>query len=280
MAGTKAGRLRQHHAYSLARQTLKGWRSEHAARQKDKAKSRRRSAEGLVICPTEPEAVLGRDKCKVFRPLYNSQIMQDPDSPFVLGYGVYPRVTDSGLLPPMLERTARLTGQKLNRVTTDGIYARLKDVRYCKDNGVELYAPVGAQAKGQKRKRHGPAKAGKGGAKKEEKYGKEKFAWQQEPRGYRCPQGHLLQLGRVKRKAREEEEVEVEEYRCDKEHCLSCPQASRCTSRPHKGRTVDRMVGQELLDEGGQDRLCRTEGAAIQREEKGNPFDSRKYKAG
>jgi hypothetical protein len=164
MAGTAGGRLRQHKAYLRAQQTLKRWQSEHDHKQKDKAKSRRRSAEDLVICPTEPEAVLGRDKCKVFRPLYNSQVMQ---------------VTDSGLLPPMLLRTEQLTGRKLAKVTTDGIYARLKDVRYCKDHGVQLYAPVGSAGKGssKKRQRPGKAKAGKGGGKKEKMFGKEEFTW-------------------------------------------------------------------------------------------------------
>jgi len=249
MAATAAGRRRQYKAYAKAQSTLLARQAEHEKKQVGKAKSRRRSAEGLVICPTEPEAALGRDKCKVFRPLYNSQVVQDVDSRFVLGYGVYARPTDCGLLPPMLERTQRLTGRKLNKVLADGIYASLKDARYCKDNGVELYAPVGAQAKGQKRKRQGGAKGGKGKGKKEEKFAKEKFVWQEEPRGYRCPQGHLLQLGRMKRKSREGEEVQVEEYRCSKEHCMSCPQAKRCTDRPQTGRTVDRMVGQELLDE-------------------------------
>jgi len=195
MAATAAGRRRQHKAYAKAQSTLLTRQAEHDKKQVGKAKSRRRSAEGLVICPTEPEAALGRDKCKVFGPLYNSQVVQDVDSRFVLGYGVYARPTDCGLLPPMLLRTQRLTGRKLNKVLADGIYASLKDARYCKDNGVELYAPVGAQAKGQKRKRQGGAKGGKGKGKKEEKFAKEKFVWQQEPRGYRCPQGHLLQLG-------------------------------------------------------------------------------------
>jgi transposase len=247
MAKTAAGRRRQHGAYTKAQSALLARQAEHDNKQVGKARSRRRSAEGLVICPTEPEAALGRDKCKVFRPLYNAQVVQDTDSRFVLGYGVYARPTDCGLLPPMLSRAQRLTGRKLNKVLADGIYASLKDARYCKDNGAQLYAPVGAQAKGQRRKRQGGAKGGKG--KKAEKFGKEKFVWQQEPRGYLCPQGHLLQLGRIKHKAREGQEVEVEEYRCDKEHCMSCPQAGSCTSRPQTGRTVDRMVGQELLDE-------------------------------
>jgi transposase len=249
MAKTAAGRRRQHEAYTKAQSALLARQAEHEKKQVGKARSRRRSAEGLVICPSEPEAALGRDKCKVFRPLYNSQVVQDTDSRFVLGYGVYARPTDCGLLPPMLLRVQRLTGRKLNKVLADGIYASLKDARYCKDNGVELYAPVGAQAKGQKRKRQGGAKGGKGKGKKGEKLAKDKFGWQEEPRGYVCPQGHLLQLGRMKRKSREGQEVQVEEYRCDSKHCLSCPQALQCTDRPQTGRTVDRMVGQELLDE-------------------------------
>jgi hypothetical protein len=181
MAKTAAGRRRQHKAYTKAQYALLTRQAGHEKKQVGKAKSRRRSAEGLVICPTEPEAALGRDKCKVFRPLYNSQVVQDTDSRFILGYGVYARPTDSGLLPPMLLRAQQLTGRKLNKVLADGIYASLKDARYCKDNGVELYAPVGAQAKGQRRKRQGGAKGGKGKGKKEEKFAKRSSCGRRNP---------------------------------------------------------------------------------------------------
>src|SRR3954453_17299672 len=96
----------------------------------------------------------------------------------------------------------------------------------------------------QKRQRPGKPQAGKGSA-REKKIGKEEFKWQEQPRGYRCPEGHLLQLGRIKSKAREGEDGEGEEPRGKKERSRRAPGGSRCTSRPHKGRTVDRMVGQE-----------------------------------
>ncbi len=51
-------------------------------------------------------------------------------------------IATSGLLPPMLERTRQLTGRKVTKVRGDGIYASLKDVRYCKENSVALYAPL------------------------------------------------------------------------------------------------------------------------------------------
>jgi hypothetical protein len=242
MAGSPAGRLRQRTRHQAAQKTLKQRMLEHDQRQKGKAKSRRTSAAKLVICPTEPEAVLGRDKHKVFRPLYNLQIMQDADGPFILGYGVFSQANDSGLLPSMVRRTQELTGRKMKKVLADGIYASLKDVRYCKETGVELFAPV-LQGGGAKNR------SGKGNG-KEKQIGKEQFHWEEELQTYRCPEGHLLQGTATKQRERGNDEyVQMQEYRCAKEHCMKCPQASRCTSRPDKGRTVTRMVGQEMLDE-------------------------------
>jgi hypothetical protein len=256
MAPTKSGRRCQRERYHRAQKILKTWLIDHEKKQKGKPIAKRKSADKVVICPMEPEAVLGKDKLKVFRPLYNTQIAQDLDSPFVLSYGVYAQATDSGLLPPMAERTQKLTGQKLKKILSDGIYATLSGVRYCKENGVELYAPVEADSSDKSKAGGGAgeaaaarAKSGRG-KKQEKKFGKEQFHWEEEQRAYRCPEGHLLQLGVIRNREREQGEVVVsEEYRCDKKHCMKCPQAQRCTSRPDRGRTVERMQGQELLDE-------------------------------
>ena len=42
--------------------------------------SKRKKPEKVVVSLSEPEAALGRDKLKVFRPLYNLQLMRDLDS--------------------------------------------------------------------------------------------------------------------------------------------------------------------------------------------------------
>lgn len=250
MARTAAGRLRQRVRYQAAQKTLRQRMAEHQRKQKGKANNRRTSAAKLVICPTEPEAVPGKDKQKVFRPLYNVQIMQDSDSRFILGYAVYSQASDSGLLRPMLRRTEALTGQQVKQVLSDGIYATLADVRYCKENRVVLYAPVepggtATSGRGRLEKRRGGQ-----GQLKGKQIGREEFAWEEELQTYRCPQGHLLQQLGVKQRERSNgEPVQLQEYRCAREHCLKCPRAARCTSSPQRGRTVARMVGQELLDE-------------------------------
>jgi transposase len=255
MARTRAGRQQQRRRCERARQTLKTRLANHDKKQRRQRKVKRRTAEQVKISPCEPEAVLGKDKLKVFRPLYNTQIVQDVDSPFVLGYGVYARVSDAGLLPPMLERTRQLTGRGLEELLVDGIYARLLDVRYCVEHGTQMLAPLPApgQPKRDKSKRKSKSKKSKEKAKaKEVLLGKEAFTWLPQERTYKCPQGHLLQLERrCAEERRDGERVMVEQYRCAADHCQKCPQAGGCTKRPDKGRTIKRLEGQELLDEVG-----------------------------
>jgi Transposase DDE domain len=253
MARSRKGRQRQRRRYEQARQTLRSRLADHERKQRRQRKAKRRPPERVKICPSEPEAVLGKDKCKVFRPLYNTQILQDVDSPFVLGYGVYASVTDAGLLPPLLERAKALTGRELDELLADGIYGRLLDARYCQEHGVQLYAPVAATSSPEQGPDQDPSKDKPKGKDKEKLLGKEAFAWQEQEQTYRCPQGHLLQLERRCREERRDgQEVMVAQYRCAAEHCQACPLASRCTTRPDKGRTVKRMEGQELLDALGQ----------------------------
>jgi transposase len=250
MARSRKGRQRQRRRYEQARQTLGSRLAEHQRKQRRQRKAKRRPPERVKICPSEPEAVLGKDKCKVFRPLYNTQILQDLDSPFVLGYGVYASVTDAGLLPPLLERAEALTGRGLDELLADGIYGRLLDARYCQEHGVQLYAPVAATGSPEQDLAQDQHKDKPKSEDKEKLLGKEAFAWQEQEQTYRCPQGHLLQLERRCREERRDgQQVMVAQYRCAAEHCRACPLASRCTKRPDKGRTVKRMEGQELLDQ-------------------------------
>jgi len=197
---------------------------------------------------------LGRDKQKVFRPLYDTQVVQDTDSPFVLGYGVFAAATDAGLLPPMLARTRELTGRGLEELLCDGVYARLLGARCCREQGVRLYAPLPPPAAPQPGPGGDGAPGPAGGRDGQGRLGKEAFTWLADAHTYRCPQGHLLQLERRCREQRRdgEEQVVVEQYRCQAEHCRGCPLAPRCTTSPERGRTVKRMQGQELLDEVAQ----------------------------
>jgi hypothetical protein len=249
MARSQAGRQRQRQRYEQARQTLRARLADHERKQRRQRKAKRRQAAQVKIAPNEPEAVLGKDKMKVFRPLYNTQILQDVDSPFVLGYGVYATVSDAGLLPPLLERGRQLTGRGLEEVLVDRMYARLLDARYCAEHQVRLYAPLPAPSQ-QQAGLDKDKGAGKGA---EKPLGKEAFRWLEAEHTYQCPQGHLLHLeSRAREGRRDGEQVVVEQYRCAAQHCQGCPLAGRCTKRPDKGRTVKRLEGQELLDAVGE----------------------------
>ena len=62
---------------------------------------------------------MGRDKEKVFRPLYDLQVVQDIESPLVLGYEVFAQATDAGTLMPLRQRRT-ITGIWLKEILPMG----------------------------------------------------------------------------------------------------------------------------------------------------------------
>jgi hypothetical protein len=255
MANTPATRQRQYATYQKAQKRLQELQRHHEKTNSRKAKSKRRPADRVVICPSEPEAALGVDKRKTFRPLYNLQIAYDLDSPFILGYEVFSQATDAGLLPPTLQRVQRLTGRLPKEILADGIYATALDLAWCDQTGVILYAPMGvaatapatvpasaSDAKGQT-----PAVVEKVPTKG--LLGKESFTWLQEKQTYQCPQGHLLDPFRTTTEKRgQEQSLVVYQYRCAAVHCQTCPLASACTRSPKKGRTIKRHEHEGLVE--------------------------------
>jgi len=242
MAGTPRGRREQLRGMRRALQRWHRKNKQHQAKQSQRAKKRRRDSDRVAVCVSEPEAALGRDKHKVFRPLYNVQLFRDLDSPFILGYGTFTAVSDSGLMPVMLQRYERMVGWMPVELLVDGIYANSGlDLAYCEKHGVRLYAPVADAT------RKGAAKGAKKGE-KEKKYGKEKFSYDAERDEYRCPQGEVLKRGRSRtRERRGGEEVANVEYRAPASVCAACPQKERCTN-DRQGRAVNRSEHEALAE--------------------------------
>ena len=85
---------------------------------------------------------MGRDKEKVFRPLYNLQVVQDIESPLVLGYEVFAQATNAGTLMPLRQRAHDLTGIWLKEILADAGYASALDLFDCAQADVQLYAPI------------------------------------------------------------------------------------------------------------------------------------------
>jgi transposase len=239
LATTPGGRREQRHKYQQARQRMQELQARHAKDNTKRAKRQRRPIQRLLVSPTEPEAALGMDKLKTFRPLYNVQLVYDLDSPLILGHQVFAAVTDHNMLVPVVERTQQLTGQPLQQLLGDAIYASVLDLVWCAEQGITLYSPAGTDATATASTNRRPSK----------QLSKSAFTWLPEQQAYRCPEGHLLEYARTSQERRgPTQELTVLQYRCAPEHCQACPQQKACTSKPQQGRTIKRSEHEDLVD--------------------------------
>jgi transposase len=235
MAATSRGRRDQLPRYRRAGDEL----AERWATNQERPKDKRLPAEKVKVSVTDPEAPLGRDKEKVFGPMYTAEFVVDTASLLILSFDIFPQVTDAGTLAPMLDRTREVTGLMLSQISTDALYFSLLDLQECPQRDVILVAPVGENDfTAAKRAESGPPRIGK-----------DRFQWLPDEQTYRCPQGHRLEHeGQERRKRREDHEVVQHRYRCPPEHCRGCPLRDRCVRDPDKGRTVKRLEGEDLIE--------------------------------
>jgi transposase len=256
MAKTPAGRRRQLYRYRQARDRLDGLLEHHARREAHKSKSKRRGADQVRIAPSEPEAALGRDKLKTFRPLYNMHRASDLDTSLILDYPVHATTGDAGLFIPTVQAMERAPGHEPRRALGDGIYATAANLAYGADHGITIDAP-------RDRKPVAAAASPTARGQKAGRISKEQFRWSATEQTYYCPEGHRLVASgsRVEKKERDQE-ILVYQYRCPPQHCRACSRASRCTSAPHKGRTVTRSQHEEKV-EALRERMRTPEGEAL-----------------
>jgi hypothetical protein len=235
MAKTPKGRQAQLERYQRASEELAKRLAKNEERPKDKQLPRNK----VKISVADPEAPLGRDKEKVFGPMYTSEFVVDSASLLVLSFDVFAQVTDAGTLAPMLDRTEEVTGIMLTQISTDAGYASLLDLQECQTRNVILVAPMQENDFTEKKR----ANAGP------RQIGKEEFVWLPEKQTYRCPEGHELDYkGKEKKSRRDDNTVIQYRYHCPAEHCGACPLSGRCVKNPEKGRTIKRLEGQEIID--------------------------------
>lgn len=235
MAATPHGRQAQCERYRKAGDELADRLLQNQARPKDKQLARNK----VKVSVTEPEAPLGRDKEKVFCPMYTAEFVVDTASLLIVSFDVFPQVTDAGTLAPMLERTREVTGAMLTQISTDAGYASLLDLQECQERNVQLVAPVQENDfTAQKRAKAGPRRIGK-----------DEFEWLADEQTYRCPEGHRLTYkGKEQKRRRDDHTVTQHRFHCPAEHCRGCPLRERCVRDPQKGRTVKRLEGEEIIE--------------------------------
>lgn len=257
MATTPAGRRRQLHRFRQAQNRLDELLAHHARRETHKSKRKRRRADQVRISPSEPEAALGRDKLKTFRPLYNVHLASDLDTPLILDHQVHATTTDAGLFIPTVQALRQTLGQEPKRVLVDGIYATAANLAYGAEHGVTIYAPV------DQKPASAPVDGKAAPAKKACQIPKEQFRWDIAEQTYYCPEGHrLVQIGCKAEKKEQDQEILVYQYRCPPQHCQACPKATQCTPAPHKGRTITRSEHEDKV-EALRQRMHTPEGEAL-----------------
>jgi hypothetical protein len=233
MARSPATRRRQRYRFATARRTLLKQHAQNARR----SRQNRQEPAKIVISTSDCEAALGRDKEKVFRPLYNVQVVEDLESPLILAYEVFAQATDAGTLMPLRQRVRDLTGVWLERLLADAGYASALDLFDCAQAGVDLYAPYQENDQTEQRRAKRPQR----------QIPKSEFVWLAEEQAYQCPQGHrLTRIGQETRARAEGRTLALTTYRCAKEHCQQCPLAGRCTGSA-KGRTIKRNEHEDLI---------------------------------
>jgi len=236
MAKNPATREGQRRRYLRARERLSEF---HAVNNRQDPK-RRRKPEKIVVSASDPETALGRDKYKVFRPLYNVQLVRDLDSQLCLCGQVFAQPTDAGTFGPMLERTVNWTGVKPNEMLVDASYVTACNLAICDRAGIALYGPWQENDFSRKKKKPG---------KKPRPIGKEHFTWMPEANMYRCPEGHPMPwTGHDKRRQSDGQINIVHRYRCSPQHCRACPRQALCSSSPNRGRCVKRSEHEALVD--------------------------------
>ncbi len=237
MSRTARGRKRQERRLRLARQVLQHRHVQNARRRKDKRKTARQIRGSLG----DPQAVLGRDKLDVFRPLYNVQVMTDVKTDLVLAYDVNGSVSDSGQLVPMVDRTQEVTGRPLEAVLVDSGYPSGPDLAACQQRGVTVLAPWQENSFSEARAQADP---------KKQRLSKEQFVWEPALQAYRCPQGKQLVYAKsIKKQKANGDYHPWDVYQALPEDCVACPLRSRCTKSSQGTRMVQRQPDEEFIEQ-------------------------------
>ena len=232
MAKTPPTRLRQKAQYDVSHRKL----AERLAENKKRIPSQRQEEKNIRISVVDPEAALGKDKLKVFRPLYNVQYVRDLDSPYILAYDVFARSSDAGTLGPMMERTQQMVGHMPTAALGDAGYITALDLVEAKRLGIDLY---------------GPWKENDYSAKKaaSKLISKDQFTWDAQTQEYRCPEGHSLTLRSSQdRKLSLGRTQKVFLYEADAATCTKCPLKQTCCPKSQSGRHINRSEHEELTE--------------------------------
>jgi transposase len=199
---------------------------------------KRTDPDKVVVSLSDPDAPLGLDKRKTYRPLYTVQKMVDPTSHLTMSYTCKAATGDAGMLTPMIDKTQQIVGGRLKNVLADGGYCSILDVRDSIDRNIDLFAPVSASGTARQNK----SRSGL------QQIPRERFEFNAEKNHYVCPSGQILQYKDREKKLRGGDRYLYQSrYQGDGATCNACSLAGECLSGKG-GRRIKRSDGEELLE--------------------------------
>jgi hypothetical protein len=237
MAKTPRGRRQQLRRY----QALAAAMQAREAENRQRPASERKPPEKLRLSPGDPAAALGLDKQRVFRPLYNVQLIDDLDSPLILAYGVFARSSDNGTSEPMVACHRRLTGV--------GLEVSLVDAKYTTPADLAVYGRTGVTVYGYTQEEVDASRKTAAGRASRRQIPKSAFVWLEAEGQYQCPAGRRLSQRRTRKKAcAGGQTVCTMIYACAASDYLSCAGRAECTPHGKRGREIRRSEHEELIE--------------------------------
>lgn len=204
-----------------------------------KPSNKRKDPDKIVVSISDPDAPLGRDKMKVYRPMYTAQFMVAPFSYFILSYCCEAACTDAGTLAPMIDKTQSLVGGRLKTVAADGGYCSILDLKACHDRNIDLLCPVDPSVSSSSKQKSDS-----------QQVTREDFIWDAENNFYRCPGGKVLNyLDRGRKQRQGGQFLWESRYRSNPADCKGCPLLANCLRDGATCKTLKRLEGQELVDQ-------------------------------
>jgi transposase len=204
----------------------------------NKPSSKRKVPNKIVVSISDPDAPLGRDKMKVYRPMYTVQLMVTTTS-FILSYLCEASSTDAGTLAPMIDKSKAIVGDRLKTVLADGGYLSILDLKACHERNVQLVAPSDSTPSTSSENQTDIKKTTR-----------EDFVWDAEHNLYRCPEGKILKyVDRERKKRRSDQIIWQSRYRTKADDCQGCPLLIGCLKKGATSKTLKRLEGQELIDD-------------------------------
>ena len=109
---------------------------------------------GGKVSLTDRDACMVKDKDGKYMG-YNCQIAVDGKTHAIVGAEVFNEASDRGLLQPMMEAVRKQTGEDIRRteVGFDAGYFSSENIRYCHQQGLDVYLPEGRGESGVKKLR-------------------------------------------------------------------------------------------------------------------------------